>query len=254
MPQYKKFSELFDLSVYDKKLYFDKKFIEAEIEIAPKLPLIETDVNGDSIDHIKNSKIKKAGVDLAYTKEHLNEILKCKRKQEYFLNNYFYIRTNDEGIVPMTTRPYQLQAAKTIEENRFTILNCSRQSGKSTIFSGFVIWYCMFNSYKNVVILANKFRTASKLLKELKRSMESIPLWMQMGVDKFNDNFVSFENGSQITISATSGDGIREDSINLLIIDECVDENSILAIRDKNTLIERETTIGELYKELNGSN
>lgn len=248
--KYKKFSELFDLSFYKNNPYFDEKYINAEIEMAPDLPLLETDINGEPIEHIKNHNIKKAKCVLAFTKEHLREIRKCKNEQEYFLNNYFWIRTNDHGIIKMTTRPYQLQAAKTIEHNRYTILNCSRQAGKSTIFSGFVIWYCMFNSYKNVVILANKARTARKLLKELKRSMESIPKWLQMGVVRWNEDIIEFENGSQVSIAATSGDSVRGDSVNVLIIDECISGNSKIKILNRQTNLEEEISIEELFNRL----
>lgn len=115
---------------YKNNKYFDEEIIYKEIEDAPKLEDIEVDLDGESIDHIKNSKLKRKNAKIGYTEDHIKEIIKCKNDINYFANNYFYIRSLDHGMIKMKLRPYQKQLVKNLVSERFNIVNASRQSGK----------------------------------------------------------------------------------------------------------------------------
>jgi hypothetical protein len=84
-----------------------------------------------------NSNIKKAGVQIEYSEEQIQEIIKCKNDLLYFASNYVYVIHPDRGKVLYDTsdRPYQERMLKHLDENRFSILKLSRQSGKCCFFT-----------------------------------------------------------------------------------------------------------------------
>ena len=64
-------------------------------------------------------------------------------------------------------------------------------------------------------------KTARKSLRLIKQAYEHIPLWMQQGVLSWNVNSIELENGCMVMVSASTGDSIRGETINLLYVDEC---------------------------------
>jgi hypothetical protein len=57
--------------------------------------------------YLGNTLIKKAGVEVKYTKKQLGEYVKCSSDPCYFIENYTKIISLDEGLVPFILRGYQ---------------------------------------------------------------------------------------------------------------------------------------------------
>ena len=113
-----------------------------------------------------------------------------------------------------------------MHNDRFVIANLPRQSGKSKIVISYLLHYVLFNSQKNVAILANKLATARELLSRLKLAYEHLPKWLQQGVVEWNKGSIILENGSKILASSTSASSIRGGSFSLVYLDEFAFENA----------------------------
>lgn len=150
----------------------------------------------------------------------LAEIRKCAQDPIYFIRTYVYINTKDHGMQLMDTYPFQDQAIKRFLRYRFNINKWSRQVGKSTIVRAFILWYGMFHKDKVIAMLANKLNLAKEQLQQLRDSYLALPYWMQPGVKLWNKTSIQFSNNTRILVAATSPDGIRGFSINLLYLDE----------------------------------
>lgn len=150
----------------------------------------------------------------------LAEIKKCALDPLYFMNTYMYINTKDNGMQLFKTWPFQDEAVKRFLKYRFNINKWSRQVGKSTIVRGFILWYAMFHGDQLVAMLANKLALAKEQLQLLRDSYIALPFWLQPGVKLWNKMSIQFSNNTRILVAATSIDGIRGFSPNLLYLDE----------------------------------
>ena len=103
--------------------------------------------------YLGNTLIKKAGVETQYTKEELNEYMKCSKNPIHFIENYTQIISLDEGMVPFKLRGYQDRLIKHYDENRFNVVLASRQSGKSITSCAYLIWYLLFHPEVTVACL-----------------------------------------------------------------------------------------------------
>ena len=155
-----------------------------------------------------------------YTENEIKEYNKCKEDIVYFAENYVKIIHVDRGMINFIPYDYQEEIIKTVHNNRFTILCCSRQSGKTTALSANILHYIIFNSEKTVALLANKGDTAREILSRIKLAYENLPNWLQQGVLKFNEGSIELENNSRVIATSTSSSAIRGYAISFLYIDE----------------------------------
>lgn len=168
-----------------------------------------------------NPKLKPPGVELQYSKEELDEYIKCANDPVYFCSKYVKVKTLDKGVMPFKLYDYQETFVRKIHENRFVISKWPRQSGKSTSVIGYICHYVTFNQSVNVAILANKLKTAKdELFAKLQLAYENLPQFLQQGVVEWNKTSFKLENGSRVVCDATSSSAIRGGSYNLLLLDE----------------------------------
>ena len=167
-----------------------------------------------------NPLLKTLGVNIDYSKEELEEYIRCSGDPEYFIENYVKIVSVDLGLIPFKMWDFQKDMVKKFHANRFVICKLPRQSGKSTTVVGYLLWNALFNDNQNIAILANKGRLANELLAKIKLTYEHIPKWIQQGVATWNRGSLEFENGSKITAAATSSSAIRGGSYSLIFLDE----------------------------------
>ena len=167
-----------------------------------------------------NPNLKRANVQIQYTKEQVQEYAKCMEDPVYFTENYIKIVSLDEGLIPFKLYEFQRQMMWTFHTERFTICKLPRQSGKSTTIIAYLLHYCLFNATVSVAILANKAVTARDLLSRLQLAYEHLPDWLQQGVMTWNKGSLELENGSKILASSTSASAVRGGSYNIIFLDE----------------------------------
>ena len=167
-----------------------------------------------------NPNLKRANVQIEFTKKQIQEYQKCWEDPVYFTENYVKIISLDEGLIPFKLYEFQRQMMWTFHTERFTICKLPRQSGKSTTIIAYLLHFCLFNPTVNVAILANKAVTARDLLSRLQLAYEHLPDWLQQGVMTWNKGSLELENGSKILASSTSASAVRGGSYNIIFLDE----------------------------------
>ena len=170
--------------------------------------------------YLGNPNLKKAGTEIQFTKEQVEEWIKCKQDPLYFAMKYMQIINLDEGLVPFEMYDFQQKILMDFHENRFNIAKLPRQTGKSTTVVAYLLHYCIFNDSVNIGILANKASTARELLGRLQLAYENLPKWIQHGILVWNKGSVELENGSKILAASTSASAVRGMSFNILFLDE----------------------------------
>jgi len=166
-----------------------------------------------------NTSLKKPGAKIEFTPELIEEYIKCKNDVIYFAENYFKIIT-EKGLELIRLRDYQKEMIRSMSDNRFTISNQSRQSGKSETFRIFLTHYILFNDYKTVAILANKGDTSREILSKLQLSYQALPSWLQLGIIDFNKGSFTLENNSRILATSTSKNSARGFTAQVVVLDE----------------------------------
>ena len=56
--------------------------------------------------YLGNPNLKKANTPIEFTKENIQEFLRCKDDPVYFANNYIKIVSLDEGLFPFKQYPF----------------------------------------------------------------------------------------------------------------------------------------------------
>lgn len=169
---------------------------------------------------LNNQKIKKAGIEMSFTKHQAVEYAKCQMDPVYFAKKYMKIVHVDEGLIPFDMYDYQQTMVRNLHANRFNIILAARQSGKSTTTVAFLLHYVVFGDWKTVAIIANKGLIAREILSRLQLAYEGLPHWMQSGVVSWNKGSFELENGCKVLAASTSSSAIRGFAISLLFVDE----------------------------------
>ena len=82
--------------------------------------------------YLGNENLKPAGIDIEYTKEQVEEYLKCSQDPAYFIQKYIKVVSLDEGLVSFKPYDFQEGLIRNFHEHRFNICKMPRQTGKST--------------------------------------------------------------------------------------------------------------------------
>ena len=167
-----------------------------------------------------NPLLKKVGVEHKFTKEQIEEYVKCAEDPAYFCINYIKIVNVDEGLIPFKMWDFQKEMINLFKDNRFVITKCPRQVGKTTTTVGYLLWATIFTDSQNVAVLANKGSLARDILAKYQLAYENLPQWLQQGVVTWNKGNVELENGSKVIAASTSSSAIRGGSFNIVFLDE----------------------------------
>ena len=167
-----------------------------------------------------NPQLRPAGAEIGYTKEMIQEWIKCRDDPVYFIENYIHVVHPDRGVVLMKLHDYQKRMILGYHNNRRVLGLTARQMGKTTTAAAYFVHYIIFNTNKQVAILANKQATADEIMDRIRLAYESLPKWIQSGVKTWNRRSIVLENGCKCFSAATSSSGVRGKTINILYIDE----------------------------------
>lgn len=165
--------------------------------------------------------VKTPGMENEYTSEMISDLVKCSEDVLYFLN-FVTIVTLDGGRQKLGNLlyPFQKDIIKMCNDERYLVLLCARQCGKSTTVGAFALWYALFHPDKFIGIASNKASSSKDILRRIKIMYEELPFWLKPGVIEYNKQSIEFENGSKIETAGTTEDTFRGRSINCLVLDE----------------------------------
>jgi len=170
--------------------------------------------------YLGNPLLKRANTQIEFTKDQVQQFIKCKEDPVFFAESYVKIVNVDRGLIPFEMYEFQKKLIRNFHNNRFNICKMPRQSGKSTTAVSYLLHYAIFNDNSNIAILANKASTARDLLSRLQTAYENLPKWLQQGVLAWNKGSLEIENGSKILAASTSASTVRGGSYNIIFLDE----------------------------------
>ena len=174
----------------------------------------------EQVSYHGNPNLKPLAYQHDFTKEEIQEYMKCKEDPIYFIENYVKIITLDKGLQPFKLYDCQKEKVDVIMNNRRVVLMEGRQQGKTVTAAACILHYTIFEEDKTVAIMANKSAAAREVLNRYQIMYENLPLWMQQGVRVWNKGDVELENNSKVLTAATTAAAIRGKSVNWLYIDE----------------------------------
>jgi len=167
-----------------------------------------------------NPRLRRAYTQIAMSQYEIDEYKKCMLDPIYFTRTYMKIVALGKGIVPFDLYPFQEDMIEKFRKNRFVICKIPRQSGKSITTIAYLLHTILFNKNYNIAIVAHKGAAANGLLQRLKLAYENLPSWLQSGIIEWNKGNIELENGSKIGAFATSTDGLRSGSYDIILLDE----------------------------------
>ena len=151
----------------------------------------------------------------------IKEIIKCGKQPTYFFNTYVKIQHPVRGRISFKTYPFQDDCTQEFIDNRFVVVNKSRQLGLSTLVAAYSVWLALFQKDKNILVIATKLAVAQNFIKKVKTVIREMPKWLVLPeIVSDNKQMIEFSNGSSIKAVPTSDDAGRSEALSLLIIDE----------------------------------
>jgi hypothetical protein len=121
-------------------------------------------------------------------------------------------------------------------------------SHNTTTAVGYLLWYGMFVENATILVAAHKFIGAQEIMQRIRYAYEMCPDHIRAGVIDYNKQSITFDNGSRIVAQTTTETTGRGMSISLLF---CLDgDTTKVKIRDKETLVEEEILLSELYARM----
>jgi hypothetical protein len=113
------------------------------------------------------------------------EYLKCAKDPIHFFRKYCYIQHPIKGRILFHLYPFQEDVLSDFQNQRFNIINKSRQLGISTLVSAYSLWLMLFQKDKNVLVIATTQSTAKNMVTKVRfaaLSMSSIHIKTTMAL------------------------------------------------------------------------
>ena len=155
-----------------------------------------------------------------YTTQQVKNLKKASSNILYFAENFFHIINLDRGKERIQLYKPQKRTLRLMRDNRFFCLLASRQIGKSTMMTIYILWQACFNNDQRILLVANKEATSIEIFQRVRMAYEELPNWLKPPVKEYAKTSMTLENGSRIGITTTTGTAARGQSVNCLVIDE----------------------------------
>jgi len=174
----------------------------------------------DNMFYMGNKNLPNVNWKGEYTKEQVKQLKKASSNILHFAENFFHIVNLDRGKEKIKLYKPQKRALRKMRDNRFFCLLASRQIGKSTMMTIYILWQACFNNDQRILLVANKEATAIEIFQRVRMAYEELPNWLKPPVKEYAKTSMTLENGSRIGITTTTGTAARGQSVNCLVIDE----------------------------------
>jgi len=148
------------------------------------------------------------------------EYLNCSQDPIHFMRKYCTIQHPTKGKIKFDLYNFQENCLRDFKDNEYNIILKSRQLGISTLTAGYSLWMMLFNSDKNILVIAKDKDTAKNLVTKVRVMYAGLPSWLKTTVDEDNKLSLRFKNGSQIKAVAATQEAGRSEALSLLVLDE----------------------------------
>lgn len=170
-----------------------------------------------------NSLVKRAYTKVSYTKEQIDELKACMDPETgplYFIQNFMYVQHPKYGKQKLELYDYQIALLENYVNYRKSVNMLGRQLGKTTVASGYLLWYAMFVEDSTILIASNKYDGAQEIMHRVRYAYECIPDHIRAGAKTYNKRSIDFDNGSRIVATTTTENTGRGMSLSLVYLDE----------------------------------
>ena len=165
--------------------------------------------------------LRSAKEDIELSKWEQLEFDKCKDSAEYFIRNYCYINTKDNGKQLFDLRPRQAQLLQELDNNRFIKGDWYRQSGFTTTCLAYLMWKMIFTDNPLLILYMNDTNDHCKgEFSKFREIYINLPYWMQPGVRAWSNTNVELRNRSRIMAMPVTGSNGRGLSPNYIMFDD----------------------------------
>lgn len=124
------------------------------------------------------------------------------------------------GKIPFILFPFQGKVLEAFNENRYNIVNKSRQTGISTLVAGHSLHKMLFTDDFNVLVIATKQEVAKNLITKVRLMNQYLPSWLKLATVEDNKLSLCYSNGSRIKATSAAIDAGRSEALSLLVMDE----------------------------------
>lgn len=213
------------------------------------------DAFGNRISFNGNRRLKKPFTKLGISPIHEYEIERCAEDIHYYKDNYIKITTKS-GVDFPDLREYQNDFIDCISSEEYDdyIGLMGRQSGKSISTGIHASHKYNFGTDFVIGICANKGPTSREVLNKIKNMLIELPIWMQQGCTSWNKSSIENESRAKILTDVPSSDAFRGFTVAYLIVDECVEYNETITVRNDETGKVFVTKIGDFFHHLETEN
>lgn len=165
--------------------------------------------------------IRRAGIKYRMSDDEQDDYIKCAIDVYRFIEEHCKIKNEDGEITKIEElRDYQYQMLDNFINNRFNILMCARQSGKTVTSAMFILHFILFNNDKNVMIVANKGDTATEIIDKIKSIYSLLPFYLKPGIKVWNQKSIVFDNGCRIKSATRTKTPAIGYTLDFLYLDE----------------------------------
>lgn len=177
------------------------------------------------------------------------EYAKCASDPIYFMKKYVKIQHPTRGTLPFDTYPFQDDTLEDFVEYNKNIVLKSRQMGITTLVSAYSLWLMTFHRDKEILCLSITQETSKAIVTKVRFANDNLPSWLKERAVTDNQLSLKLANGSEIKAASSAGTSGRSSALSLLIIDECLEANTNITLRNKNTGEIKETKIEDLFSK-----
>jgi hypothetical protein len=170
---------------------------------------------------VRGAKLRKAYLPFKYTDDELLVLGECMQDKIFFANNFGKLKDANKGWVNITLRDYQETLIDIYSNNRWNLILFPRQSGKTTTTIIEICHFLIFNTEKDVVVIAQSNKVVNETLAKIKEFFAGLPFFLQPGFISFNSKGLILENGCRLSIGVASESVTQGFSLDLVYIDEC---------------------------------
>lgn len=155
-----------------------------------------------------------------YTKEQIEELVKCSKDPAYFISNYCYVNRPSTGKTLFKLHDHQIKVIRDFQNNRFNLWPASRQEGKTSLLAAYAYWFANFHAEQIVLCTSVGNRGVDQFVHILRFMYENTPDFLKCGTDYCNKQGIQLDNNSRIMvqrISPCAGIGLN---VSLFLSDE----------------------------------
>lgn len=165
------------------------------------------------------------------TAQQKKEFKKCQADMHYFIDTYVRIEHQKLGVIPFHMHGFQEKLAAKLLQQRFNIVNKSRQTGISTLAAAYALWAITFYKNKLIMVISRNDKEAIAFVEKIKLAYDRLPKWMQHKIEKRNEHALHLSTGSRVEAEASGKNAGRSRSMFMLILDEAAFIDKIRSIQ-----------------------